>query len=399
MAVQTISSASVYESTSSGTTQVAEQTSQRFYALDLVRLVAMLFMMQGHVLNALVSPEHLNIAEFPWSIWHFVRGLTAPIFLMTSGAVHVFANKRAADGTLPRHTLLRRLRWALTIIGIGYLMVFPASRIFDLPYVPSHVWSTFFRINILQLTGAALALLTVVFSLTRSTRTFANASIGIGLAITLLSPFVEQVNWFAYVPEVIASYLSYAHGSIFPIFPFAAYMFFGVGIGRYLQSVPSARRADVFPRFTGIAGIVLVAFSLLCTYVPFSLFPPHTYHLASPIFVCLRVGLALLCMSGIGIIYRFTQSWKEYYSLFGKKALHIYVGHLVLLYGTPWFRTVGSQRFNTFTLVEGIAAAIGIIAVCLIGVYFLHYYQSNSVRFKKLLPYTISAALAYALLV
>lgn len=397
--MQTISSVLPYKSTPSGTDVAEGQLSQRFYALDLVRLVAMLFMMQGHVLNALVSPEQLNIAEFPWNIWHFVRGLTAPIFLMTSGAVHVFANKRGPDGTLPRHILMRRLRWALTITGIGYLMVFPASRIFDLPYVPSQVWDVFFRVNILQLTGVALALLMVVFSLTRSTRTFANTSIGIGLAITFLSPFVEQVNWFAHMPEAIAAYFSYAHGSIFPLFPFAAYIFFGVGIGRYLQSVPSAHRVHAFPRFTGITGMALVALALLCTYVPFSLFPAHTYHLSSPVFVCLRVGLALLCMSLIGIIYRFTQSWGEYYSLFGKKALHIYVGHLVLLYGTPWFRTVKSQRFNTFTLAEGIAFAVGIIALCLIAVYFLHYYQSNSTRFRKLLPYTITGALAYALLV
>lgn len=399
MSAQAISTSSTTGVAASASMATTAQPQQRFYALDLVRLVAMLFMMQGHVLYALVSPEHLNIAEFPWNIWHFVRGLTAPIFLLTSGAVHVFANKRDAEGKLPRQTLIRRLRWAVTLIGIGYLMVFPANRIFDLPYVPPHVWTAFFRVNILQLTGIALALLTIVISLTRSTRAFANVSVGIGVAIVLLSPFVEQVDWFAHAPEGIAAYLSYAHGSIFPIFPFASYLFFGVAIGRYLQSIPSERRAEMFPRFTGIAGGILVAVAFLCSYIPFSPFPAHTYHLANPAFVCMRIGLSLLCMSGIGVLYRLTQSWGTYYSLFGKKALHIYVGHLVLLYGTPWFRAVGSQRFNTLTVPEGIAFAVGIIAICLTAVYVLHYYQNNSLRFRKLLPYTISAALAYALLV
>lgn len=371
----------------------------RFYALDLVRLIAMLLMMQGHVLSALVSPVDLNIGEFPWNIWHFIRGLTAPIFLMTSGAVHVFANKRNADGEISRDIFSKRIRWGITLIGIGYLMVFPANRIFDLPFVPGEVWQAFFRVNILQLTGITLLLMMFVLSLTRSTRTFANASLAIALVITFLSPFVEQVDWFAYAPEWLASYFSYAHGSIFPFFPFAAYMFFGVSVGRYLQSIPAERRMQAFPKFTGIAGSVLTALALIATVQPFTIFPPHNYHLSGPDFILLRVGLTLLFMSLTGLLYRATHRWGKYYSLFGKKTLHIYVGHLVLLYGTPWFHTVHPRFFGTLSLAEGVSVAVVIITASLAGVYLLDYYQQNSQRFRRALPYTVMVALAYALLV
>lgn len=381
------------------TAEVASKVSSRFYALDLVRLLAMLAMMQGHVLSALVSTEHLNVAEFPWNIWHFIRGLTAPIFLMTSGAVHVFANKRNENGELGKDILFKRLRWAVTLIGIGYLMVFPANRIFDLPYVPAQVWQAFFRVNILQLTGITLLLLMFVFSLTRSNRTFTIASLSIASGITFLAPFVEQVDWFAILPEWLASYLSYNHGSIFPFFPFAAYMFFGVGVGRYLQGIPAAERAERFPKFTGIAGAVLVALALLATVQPLTIFPAHSYHLTGPDFVLLRVGLTLLFMSAVGFLYKATSQWGHYYSLFGKKTLHIYVGHLVLLYGTPWFHTVKSGYFGSMTLMEGSIIAAIIITLCLGGVYMLDYYQKSSHRFRKALPYTLTAALAYALLV
>ncbi len=381
------------------TAEKVQAAQTRFYALDLVRLIAMLLMMQGHVLSALVSSADLNTGEFPWSIWHFIRGLTAPVFLMTSGAVHVFANKRNADGEINRTVFFKRLRWGITLIGIGYLMVFPANRIFDLPFVPTEVWHAFFRVNILQLTCVALILLMFVISLTRSTRTFANASLAIALGITFLAPFVEQVDWFALAPEWLASYFSYAHGSIFPFFPFAAYMFFGVSVGKHLQSIPAAKRMDAFPKFTGIAGAVITALALLATVQPFTIFPAHSYHLTGPDFVMLRVGLTLLFMSLIGLLYRATHRWGKYYSLFGKKTLHIYVGHLVLLYGTPWFHTVQPRLFGTLSLAEGISVAVLIITTCLAGVYLLDYYQQNSRRFRQALPYTVMVALAYALLV
>ncbi|MCX6140750.1 MAG: heparan-alpha-glucosaminide N-acetyltransferase domain-containing protein, partial [Candidatus Kapabacteria bacterium] len=83
----------------------------RLYALDLARFMAMLFMMQGHVLDALVSSSVIDISHAPWNVWHWIRGLTAPVFLMVSGAVHVFATKRDADGRVREDVMGKRIRW------------------------------------------------------------------------------------------------------------------------------------------------------------------------------------------------------------------------------------------------------------------------------------------------
>ena len=49
----------------------------RLYALDLARFVAMVFMMQGHVLDAVVNRSDLVVTEFPWNLWHLIRGFTS----------------------------------------------------------------------------------------------------------------------------------------------------------------------------------------------------------------------------------------------------------------------------------------------------------------------------------
>ena len=103
----------------------------------------MCFMMQGHVLDALVTRDVIVTTELPWSIWHLIRGFTAPIFLMVSGAVHAFATKRDEDGRVREDVIAKRIRWAFTIIGIGYFMMFPAGRVWDFPFVSDAGWQWF----------------------------------------------------------------------------------------------------------------------------------------------------------------------------------------------------------------------------------------------------------------
>ncbi|MBM4151193.1 MAG: DUF1624 domain-containing protein, partial [Ignavibacteria bacterium] len=121
----------------------------RLFALDLARLMAMLMMMQGHTIDALVQPQLMHLDEFPWNVWQFMRGLTAPIFLIVSGTVHVFAMKRNELGAMSEETRKRRMNWAWIILLCGYMLVFPANRLIDLPFVQPDALAMFFQVNIL----------------------------------------------------------------------------------------------------------------------------------------------------------------------------------------------------------------------------------------------------------
>jgi uncharacterized membrane protein len=146
----------------------------RLFALDLARLMAMLMMMQGHTIDALVEPQLMNLNEYPWNIWQFMRGLTAPIFLIVSGTVHVFAMKRNERGSMSEETRKRRMNWAWIILLCGYMLVFPANRLIDLPFVQEDAWALFFQVNILQLT--ACTLMAIVWL---STHTYSVKALGI----------------------------------------------------------------------------------------------------------------------------------------------------------------------------------------------------------------------------
>ncbi len=386
--------------TASGTTP---RTAPRFYILDFVRLVAMILMMQGHTLDALVSPTHLNIAEFPWSVWHFLRGLTAPIFLMLSGAVQVFANKRdglgGVVGSIGSECYWKQLRWALTLIGIGYLLVFPANRLLDLPFVSPEGWYFFFQVNILQLSGLTLIGVMTVMRYTRSSGQFARISMVIGVVLMLVSPLVHQIQWSDFLHQSLASYLTAHHGSLFFVFPYSAYMFFGVSIGALLQATDIAQREHVFPRVMFRWGIIIAGLGLIGTYSPVVVYPPHDYYLASPHFVMLRLGCALVLMSGLSYLYRFSRALEQYYSRLGKKSLYIYTAHLILLFGTPWFGGIARTLYRSLDLPTGIAFALGVIALTLSSAYLVDYYQRHSSTVRHGLRLSLTVMLLYALLV
>lgn len=393
-------SASPTLSVPSRTSQLCTASPQsRFYILDLVRLVAMVLMMQGHTLDALVAPQHLSIADFPWNIWHFMRGLTAPIFLMISGAVQVFANKRDESGSIGFNRYWKQVRWAITLMGIGYLLVFPANRLRDLPFVSAEGWKFFFQVNILQLSGLMLIGVMTVMFFTKSTKSFARITFAIGAALMMLSPFAYTINWFSFLPEVVAAYLSFAHGSLFCVFPFAAYMFFGVSIGTFLAKIPTDQREMLFPRYALRYGFIAVVLGLVGTYAPVSFYPTHDYYLASPNFVLIRMGCTLLLMGGLTYVYRFTKRFEEYYSRLGKKSLYIYTTHLVLLFGTPWFGGIARNHYRALDLPTGMAIAIAVVAGTLLTAYMLDFHQRNSLSIRRGLHVSLTAMLLYALLV
>jgi hypothetical protein len=356
-------------------------------------------MIQGHTIDALVAPTSIALEQLPWSIWHFVRGLTAPVFLMLSGALQVLANKRDANGFIGRQRYLKQIRWALTLIGIGYLLVFPANRLRDLPFVTQEGWHFFFQVNILQLSGLTLLGVMTIMYFTRSTRRFASISLVVGITIALLSPLVQRVDWWTWLPSIVANYLSFAKGSLFCIFPFSAYMFFGVSIGAWLQSNLSEQRISRFPRIMVILGATLVLCGVLGTYQPLNLYPEHDYYLASPLFVMIRTGCAFLFIGILALLYRYIGGVEEYCARLGKKSLYIYTAHLILLFGTPWFGGIARLWYRSLDVSTGIAMAFVVIVFTLTTAYLLDYYQRHSANVRRGLRVSLTAALLYALIV
>jgi uncharacterized membrane protein len=373
-------------------------SSQRITALDLVRFIAMMMMVQGHTIDALASPDLMNSNEFPWSWWQYARGFTAQVFLMVSGTVQVFANKRSEDGRLKQETVKRRIRMAILIIAIGYLFAFPANKIWDIFFIEDKYWISFCRANILQLIGVTLFFALLLFKFTRSDKGLGRLSLTLAIIISILSPFVHKVNWFNYLPEFFASYLSFEHGSFFPVFPYTAFLFYGLYLGTVLKRQPAENRTKFIIKWLAPAGVVLIGTGYAVKW--FLLDIDLTMHPKTNLgAIIYQIGFVLVGMAFWAFIYTKTKRFSFYYAMFGKRALMVYILHLIVLYGTPWFASIGNIFYRQLSVEWAVFAAI-IIEIVTFGMVYLYEYLLNKYeKFRKYYLWILGVVVGYLVLI
>lgn len=330
----------------------------RLVALDFARCIAMFMMVQGHVIYELTNPVWLDPNNIYTKIWLFARGLTAPIFLTVSGAVQVFANKRDENGRILPGPVSRRTRTALLLILIGYMMMFPVEKVFHLAFIPHKLWVIFFQINILQLIGVSILLLLAVFKLVRNEKLFAVITFVIGLSLFFATPYILAADMYKYLPEFIAPYFSYKKGTLFGITPFTGYMFLGASFGTLIKLQSRDKRILFIKTFGFVSGIIIIiaSFFIYNYYQQLNLVNEFK-HLSNPGVATLRLGVVFVSISLITFLYQKTTGFSKWYSLFGRRALFVYIIHLILIYGTPWNVSLGQIFHQSVPLYFSIPIA------------------------------------------
>lgn len=375
-------------------------TSNRVPSLDLARILAMLMMIAGHTFFSLIEPSQINVDSFPWNWWEFLRGTTAPIFLTVSGIVQVFANKRNEEGKLNKTTVRKRIRMALMLIAIGYLLVFPAERIFDLPFIDHKYFETFFAVNVLQLIGVSLLLVLLTLVLTRTDKALFYVSLSIAIFITALTPFVNSINWFNILPYPLASFLDFRNGSFFCIFPFTSYLFYGMAFGTKLKQIRPSDRINFIIK----VGLISAPIFFILGHFIFKLeFPmikdsPIIYK-ASAGYIFTRYTVVALVLAITGFITKKLLHLQEYFTFFGQKALYVYILHFFVLYGTAL--TPGLNNFYGGS--STIALAFANIPIVILGTLLLTYIINQIInkdnKYALAYKFSISAYLVYVLFI
>lgn len=367
-------------------------SSNRIPSLDLARVIAMLFMVQGHAINAVGDPTIIDVTQLPWSIWHLFRGFTAPMFLLVSGAVQVFANKRLEDGSISNKTLWKRVRIALILMFIGYTLGLPVSHFYELQNVNHDQWLSFWAVNILQTIGVSLIVVILLFYFTRNSKQLGIISFILSITIIMTTPIVHSFDWFYFTTPAIASYFSHSANSIFSLFPFTGYMLLGVSIGSLLSFFYPEQRTQYLIKYGFIFGVVLFVASLPYNKFSweidsFSSFVKYlnSYERVSPGISFQRLGFVFIEISLIALIYKYTARFRGIYVLLGKRAILIYVIHLFIIYGTPFTKGLtvfGVNSLGTFdSILIAIITLFGSISIAILIDYLLRTYKMSKTIF------------------
>jgi uncharacterized membrane protein len=310
------------------------QQSSRIHFIDILRGTAVVVMVLGHSIDAVLSAD-FRVSE-AFRIYDIVRGFTAPVFLFVSGIAFTVATaKRWPEYARLSGPVLKRALRLLLILVLGYALHFP---FFSLQKIlagaqPADI-AQLFQVDVLHCLAVSLLLLQGLVLLGRTPERFARLSLAGAVVFSLAPPLLWNPGVTAALPAPLVPYLTFHPVSIFPLFPFGAFLFAGAFVGHAYLQAREARREAAFVDGLLAASVMAGAVGLLFDMLPVTMFPPHDYWKASPNFFLLRLAAVLLVTAAFHSWRRVPPVMTRHIVTLGQASLLVYVVHLVLVYGS-----------------------------------------------------------------
>ncbi|HTY58207.1 MAG TPA: heparan-alpha-glucosaminide N-acetyltransferase domain-containing protein [Bacteroidota bacterium] len=344
---------------------------KRIEFIDLLRGWAVIVMIQTHVFNATL-PDAITRTWF-FEVLRFVDGLVAPSFLFASGMAYAVTTRRKINDYLAfGPPLFRQLGRLLFVMMIGYGLHIPKFNYYHLRYEAGELaWQVFWQVDVLQCIAISLIFLQVMLLVLRSERRLYMTMIGVTLGVVIATPLVWGVDFWTFVPVPFASYLNGLHYSLFPVFPWSAFLFAGALCGYYYLKAKDAGGGEAMSPVVGRAmkgfawfGGGVIALSFLVHPLAAMIYPNYDYWRFSPSFFMLRLGLVMFLLvlmfayeRGRGV------SPRSVVALMGRESLLVYTVHLMLVYGKYGYFTFADRVHQSFGYAEAVITTIVLIAL------------------------------------
>jgi fucose 4-O-acetylase-like acetyltransferase len=351
----------------------------RWGALDLLRFVAVLLMIQGHAFTTLLS------GDYDAEMWHrrhdFVHGYTAPMFLFASGLAFGVTTFRAWDRMIvPGPALAKRLRRYATLIGIGYLLHLPALLPEDWVGMDEARWRDFLQVDVLQHVGVSLGLLQLgALVLKKPARLVALVSL-LFVLVVLGAPLIAPVPVREVLPFALAGYVNSESGSMFALVPWVGFTWAGLVVAYAARTHP--RPSHTWLGAIGAATLLILLVPIAINRTGWNPYGAHQFWRSSPYYFFFRLGNVMAVLAALmaverlvdrfGLAGRFAvvRAALGLAETIGQESLVVYVAHLVVLHGcvlgpgleSVWGRALSFEEACLVTaalIVAMIALALG----------------------------------------
>jgi uncharacterized membrane protein len=285
----------------------------RLLWLDGFRGAAVLLMIQTHVVNTFLGSGLRHSAWFGWL--DYVNGLVAPSFLFIAGFSVGLAMRHGGGKPLAVRRKARRL---LEILALGYALHFPMAEILQGRW--REAWLIGTQVDVLPCIAVALA---VLIGVQWFARRFSRGAewVWTGMLAALIGLSVMGGPWLELWKGALAPVVAYANqttGSLFPLFPWAAFVFAGAWRGSAPESAGDAGQRWIFPALWLGVGIVAV------WWRGHSVFSPLL-----PVFFVERLAWVLLLAEAC----RAARFWEKrvWVRFAGRESLWMYAVHLLVI--------------------------------------------------------------------
>lgn len=358
----------------------------RIVFLDLMRVLAVFMMVQGHTVDTLLSDDYRDFSNPVFAVWGFMRGLTAPIFMFTSGTVFIYLFRSSGEGFQNNPRVLKGVKRFLLLLTAGYMLRYPTAELTNFAYVTEESWRIFFAVDVLQMIGFSLLFLMIAAYVGERFKFGDYSAFAFGGFFFFAShPIIEQIQWADYLPLPIAGYFYAGTGSNFPLFPWAGYVLCGGLLGSYLAKNRTTLNPARLSLRLSIIGSGFLILQVLINWAANRFGGEDYFGMTNPAFVAQRLGMVLLLTSLISLLAIKIESVPHTVKLVSRNTLLIYIVHLVILYGSAWNTGFGRSFERSFNVWQTVVAAILMLAA-MVGMVILVNRGSNLFKTAISLP-------------
>lgn len=359
--------------------------------IDLLKGLALVVMIEVHVFNTLLIPALKE--SWWWPSLNFINGLVAPAFTFTSGMVFVISIQNS-NSELRKFgkDFWKKMSRIGFIFAAGYALHIP---FFSIRKIMSHLdfdtLSRFFVFDVLQVISTGLFILLFARIIFKNDNAFYNFSAVLTLLILFFGPIAWSIDFANYLPIFFAQFFNRMHGTLFPVFPWWAFLFAGAYTAKIYLTARKNEKEKQFAWQLLFSGFVFYIVSVLFLYVffpqSFTDIKPH------PFFFLERAGVIIFLL-GIGWMYI---SQKENYKSFlldvSRESLTVYWIHLQLIYRPTIFNdSLATKYGNSLNLW-------GSLIITIILIIMMVYYAKGWGWLKKNKPIWAKTILYLSILV
>ena len=355
--------------------------------LDWQRGLAVLFMVEVHVLDAWLDPAAaaaswpLGLFPGTWFTPHallqMIGGWAAPGFLYMAGLSQALGDAaQERKGVAPRERRRQALRRAAWLLGVAYVFRF-AEYLLGGAYGRSDGWTDLVKVDVLNVIAVGLAL-SAVLSVGRRPAVGATLAAAAALAIALATPAVADVLRHYDLPragaaadaaartapnrlvDVLYAYLwaSWPRAN-FHLFNWAGFLLAGAALA------PLARGPNRPFVWLGLAAAIFGFAWWADTWAP--VYAYQSFWRTSPSWFAMRVAVCIGFSGLLQLVPDAAERPLGWLSLMGRESLVGYIASVELTYGAAvewlsWRTLRGGVRksFGFGATVAGMVAMIGV---------------------------------------
>jgi hypothetical protein len=332
--------------------------------------LAILLMVQGHTFSALLEPGALlpDVER----LHALIHGLTAPMFLTGAGlAFGVTSYPRYRTQRIDAALFRARMGRCALLMLVGYALQLPGASPIAAFKLTGPQQALLLRVGPLHLIAVTLCVSQVLMRTLRSPRVHACTCAALGLAVMASTPAVWKSSISPQLGVALGSWLDDHYGSHFSIFPWASFVFLGVGIGGLVSASSERLHALALATLGGL---------LACgAYALFALdlvgFEPRWFWYTSPFYVAFRLGIVLFVLGALqrsgdcSLPARPSDAKPALTAILTRHSLVAYVAHLLLLYGTPITPNLAHRFAQRLSLLGTCYSFVAVLLLTLSTVY------------------------------